>query len=1210
MANLLIDYTFKHLDVANPNGSSPMTITNGTVVDGPGDTAAGKFNKAVDLGQVGKGAVSITGLAIDYQRFAVRIVFSATGPVTTRQNLVESNLLPFALMLAGRPDGTGFDLIASVAPKAHGWRAASTRFAPVLTPGTWYVADLVYDIDTVGVFVDGQIVSVHAFPQGEIAPFPGTTLFVGTWADGARDHFNGKIAALQLYAGVPDELEAQLDERRTHPEWYITHKLEAIRPAVELGAPTTAPAWDPRTDAYLQQYEHGAIMYNDGAGTAFEMHGAIATAYKSLPDAAPLGYLVSDEMPATKAGGRKNVFSRGAIYWSAATGAVPVQGRIYLDYEAMGESGAIGFPVKSAAPLPGGREQEFQGARMYHKSGTPRAYEVHGAILAKYLALGGPPTWGFPVTNESDVKNDGAVTGKFSEFENCTIYWSAATGAFEVHGDIRRKYLDLRGPIGELGFPTSDETAIPGVSGPGRYNSFKNGSLLWYGSFSSIVVARPFRIYLGRINARESESFGKGENDMYIYIKVIHGGTTVFDKRRPSSGAWEGKNIVNVNYEIPVTLTPDPSKSVSFSVDVRESDIEGDDHLGKWTKVLNVANGWGQRENNGILDSGSFSSIRSITASIKPTVSVSSLSETQKFWGVANRSTDDLTYQQYASAFSDVDSDSEVYDPTDWLDKAFFELVVQDIAEGGNCFGMSLEAIYARKGSSLFSLPLDRFTTWNTIRNEVNIKHPYQVGAAPIWWFVEQFLTGNTHDPSDVFKRTRTAFDQGSHPVLCLTQNYDFTGSPHCILPVAWDDTVRPWRITICDPNFPNDLKFLTVNPDENSFEYAGSSRYSGGSWTGGRLHYMPFSILCSRQRTPVWDAILLLLAGTILILGEDTRTASITNAEGLDLDGHSERATAELKAGRPLNDFFVGFKGYGRTPARVAAPVIRPTPTRTPVTAGRGTITGEILARMPLPSSGVTLGPAALDLSVLSHLRIGALNATRNLRSISAAFTGVSPLVRTQRERLVHHVANDPQALQALEPAAREAVLQAVAAVRPGDFRHEVVGVRAGTLQYTAKHGLTQFRLESTVATGELTQVEVDDLGASTHTVRVKPDRDKEVKLEVTNKLGVGGDRVRIRMERLPVRAGTQLQVNLKPGLGGLEFAAGAGPQNIPIEVEAQVGNRVVHRRFAVPLEGGARVKLSTILSQGSLGVSRIDQLFGPTRGVQVIPGTPVPPR
>ena len=333
-------------------------------------------------------------------------------------------------------------------------------------------------------------------------------------------------------------------------------------------------------------------------------------------------------------------------------------------------------------------------------------------------------------------------------------------------------------------------------------------------------------------------------------------------------------------------------------------------------------------------------------------VDIASLSDTEKFWGVTNRGTEDLSYQQYAAAFSDVDSDTEWWDVTDWLDKAFYELVVKNLAESGNCFGMSLEAIYSRKSRSLFSMPLNRFTTWSVVEPEVNVRHCYQVGAGPIWWFVGEFLTGNTHDPKDVFTFTRDEFNRGNHPVICIAQNYDFSGAPHCILPIHWDSSAKPWRITISDPNFPNELKTLTVDPDDNEFEYVGSSTYRGGEWTGGRFHYMPYSLVSSAPRTPIWDAILLILAGTIIILGDDAQTESLTDGDGRDLDGHGNRARQLLQQGDALAGFFVPFKGYDQATraTRRRAAAVRPVRRR-----GKGTVAGEILLRRRLDSDEKT---------------------------------------------------------------------------------------------------------------------------------------------------------------------------------------------------------------------------------------------------------------
>jgi hypothetical protein len=650
---------------------------------------------------------------------------------------------------------------------------------------------------------------------------------------------------------------------------------------------------------------------------------------------------------------------------------------------------------------------------------------------------------------------------------------------------------------------------------------------------------------------------------------------------------------------------------VTFSVDVREADPGNDDNLGKWTKVLDASNGWGLLENGGILNSGSFGKINSITASVKPVVDINALTEVQKWWGVTNQGTDDLSYLQYASAFSDVDSATEWWDATDWLDKAFYELVIQDLAENGNCFGMSLESIYARKNESLFSLPLNQFTNWNPVRPEVNVKHQYQVGAGPIWWFVKEFITGNTHDPKDVFTRTRDEFRRGSNPVLCLSQNYDFSGAPHCVVPVAWDDSSKPWRITIADPNSPGVLKSLTVDPDTNTFEYIGSSTYRGGAWTGGRLHFMPFSLLCSRPRTPVWDAILLLLAGTVVILADDAQTVSITARSGADLDAHGSRALAQLKAGHQLNDYFVAYKGYDRSRtvdgARVLTDTVRRRGTaradRLVRPRGKGTVTGEILMRLPLEGRGWRPGRAGeIDTSVFSHLSLAMLPTTRPFRSLRGSIDRRSAIGRAVADRTIHHVANDRSVMRELPPNARDLIRSVIGAARPSDYRHKVVGLRRGTFLYAVKHGLSELRIESSVTKGEDTLVELADIGTSTNTVKVKTARDKVVKLEIANKLGVAGDHVRVILDRVPVEANKDLELNLKPGLGGLELVTSAPAADAAVSVEATISGKRIKSTFTVPLDGGARLKLSTILSRGSLGISRIDRLFGPAKEVRMI--------
>lgn len=1171
---ILLDHRFDKAIVANPDGTSPIQLSGTTVVPGAIDSRLGRLAGAIDLGSVGRGVVDIGALPLDLARFCVRVVVRADAPVTGRQNLVESSKLPFALFLERGRQAGEFIAVASVNPTAHGWQETTTQFGPPLRPDTWYTIDLVFDLDTVGLLVDGVVASVRAFPDGRTAAMAGSELFLGTWVDGAQYHFNGKVAALQLYAGIPEDLERQLDERRDHPEWFISHKRLALATVFNLGAPTAAVAFDEAASAYVQPHATGLVMYRNGAGTSFEMHGAIHQAYVASDRKAELGYLTSDEGAASRRqGGRKNTFSKGAIYWSPATGAAPVLDRIYLSYEDIEGVDVIGFPSRPPGPVAGGSEQLFQNGRMYHRAGTPTAHEVHGAILAKYLQLGGVGRWGFPVSDEQDVMRDGQAIGKASEFEGCTIYWSSRTGAFEVHGDLRLHYRNLRGPAGALGFPTSDELDIAG--GSGRFNTFENGSLCWYGSPGSIIHARPFTIFLDRIETVESEGFAMGQNDIYLReVRVDQGGRTLYNQRHPREGDWGGRNAVEVDLAIPVVIVPNhPGGVVTFSVDVWEADPGDDDHLGRYTKELGPANAWGLRENQGVFNSGAFNKVRAILWSVKPQVDVAALSEPEKFWGKDNDPTAVIPYERYAAAFRDVDSESEWWDIPDWLQKAFYELVVDTLASGGNCFGMSLEAIHARKNLSRFGLPLNRFTTWSQLEPEFNVKHCYQVGASAIWWFVGQFVTGNTHDPGDVFRRSRDAFWRGSHPVLCVAQNYDFGGAPHCILPVAWHDGAKPWRIDILDPNFPNQLRQLIVDPDANTFRYVGSSTYEGGAWSGGRLHYMPFDVLDRPPRTPLWDAILLLLAGTVVILGADAQTGSIADPAGNDLDAHGERAKQTLQRRGRLDEYFVSYKGF----------------------AGRGTIAGEFLAQLGRSSAGAARPSLAADPGERSRLLLGDLLADRALRPVAAELAGAGGLREAISGRTLARVLADPQASARLGRVSLDALRAAMDATQRGDFVHKVVGLRAGSLQYVAKHGFSEVQVGAPIAARERNEIRMRDVGTNDWSLALAGDRDKRVDVVLESKLGAGPDRIRLKVNDLPMRAADGLKMNLGAGLGGIEIVTQGGRVEVPVEVQTMVGGRLQERRFRMPMEGGVRVRVSSVLSTGDLTIGRIPQLFGP---------------
>lgn len=1179
MENLLVNLKLDRLQSVSSVGNFTADFVNATVVNGP--TIQGQPTKALNLGSNGKGSVNLSGLSPNFKKFCLQIRFTINQKVSSRQNIMESNFLPFALFAEKGSKDDSFQLIASTKLDKYGWRHADTHFKKELKLKKWYNASIVYDYDTLGLFVDDQLVTVHGFPVGTIKPGSVKKLFFGTWVDGQRFHLNGALSQFKWYDGIPAKLESLLDEQRAGAEWHITYKHAAIHGKINSGSRIKGIQLNTAVGFYIQHYQQCGIMYHERAGKAFEMHGSIYAKYKALGNkAAQLGYLITDEEKATKASGRKSLFSKGGIYWHNTTGAHPVLGEIYLEYENMGESKVLGFPRRSATKVPGGLEQLFQHSRMYYKTGAPKAHEVHGDILAKYLAKGGVRKWGFPVSNECDVRKGSSVRGKYSEFEGCTIFWKAGVGAFEVHGHIREKYMQLNGPIGKLGFPTSDESDIPNYAGTGRINSFEKGCINWYGSWNSICVVTPFKIRLQRIHSRESEGFGMGQNDIHFYAKIKQGSHTLHSKRYPSSGDYGGHNVINPNKTFPPLITPNKiNMRVSFSIDIRDSDPGNDDHLGKSTTVLNAANAWGFRQPNQVFNQ-SFSKIRSFLWSIKPQVNIALLSEKEKWWGFKNFKTAQLSKAQYAAAFRDVDSETEWWDIDDGLKNLYYKWVVKGIASGGNCFGMSLEAIYARKNNSLLNQPLENVVKNSASVNEINIKHAYQVGAGPIWWFVGQFLSGNTHDPKDVFNATWSAFNRGDNPVLCVSQNYDFSGAPHCIMPYKWEKSGSNWKMWVMDPNKPGDTSlFVLVNASNNTFSYTGSKSYSGGAWSGGRMHYMPFCVLDGMQRTPVWDAIMLLLSGTILILADDAETVSIVDDNGKNLDGNGDRAKQVLKSGGKPEEYFASFTGYD---------------------TGSSLKPGQLMMRKDTFRSSVS---TALERVSIASMPINFLTRNRNVPGFNTrSLPGSRNLQEMIGNRTAHHLLNDPDINSRISDSFKEKLKQIVKSNGGRNFKHTVKGKKNGRLEYHIKSQLNSIRIESAIARNEVNAITAKDLNTNACSISINSPKDKNINLVIDNKLGVKGDHINIAIKNIPVKALKPFKLNVKSGLAGIEIENPGLSGTLPLNVSGLIEGKRINKQFNIPFDKAVRIKPSTIVHADQLVVASIPKLFGVIKDSMII--------
>src|SRR5262245_1140333 len=143
-----------------------------------------------------------------------------------------------------------------------------------------------------------------------------------------------------------------------------------------------------------------------------------------------------------------------------------------------GPGGFLGPPVDEGAGsgefdtvTGNGRARDFQGGTIYWSAATG-AHEVHGGIRVRYAQIGGERGLGLPLTDESGTP-DGR--GRFNHFEHGSIYWTSETGAWDVRGPIRDEWERMGWEASRLGYPTSGQRSRGNLLS----NEFEGGAIVW-----------------------------------------------------------------------------------------------------------------------------------------------------------------------------------------------------------------------------------------------------------------------------------------------------------------------------------------------------------------------------------------------------------------------------------------------------------------------------------------------------------------------------------------------------------------------------------------------------------------------------------------------------------------------------------------------------------------------------------------------------------
>jgi len=252
---------------------------------------------------------------------------------------------------------------------------------------------------------------------------------------------------------------------------------KAAKDAAVVGSAVSAVRCDLVRGGCLQTYQHATIYWSPTTD-AHWVRGGILAKWGSLAwEGGALGYPLTDEICGLGRGGCRSDFENGTIFWSPATDAHWVKGEIQSAWEgAGGEDGFLGYPTSDeyCGLVQGGCGGHFEGG-LYYWSPATGAHWVRGAIGAAW----GRADWeggalGYPLTDEICGLARG---GCRQTYQNGTMFWSPATDAHWLKGEIQTKWESTSGEGGFLGYPTSDEYCGLVQGGCGEH--FEGGLIYW-----------------------------------------------------------------------------------------------------------------------------------------------------------------------------------------------------------------------------------------------------------------------------------------------------------------------------------------------------------------------------------------------------------------------------------------------------------------------------------------------------------------------------------------------------------------------------------------------------------------------------------------------------------------------------------------------------------------------------------------------------------
>lgn len=237
------------------------------------------------------------------------------------------------------------------------------------------------------------------------------------------------------------------------------------------------------------RFEGGVINYNPRTNGAYIVSGGILQKYAALGYAShALGLPVSDERINPGRGNAYQVFDGGVINWYPGN-AWETHGAILAKWNALGgANGPVGLPTSDEQQTArvNGRYATFQGGNLIFDPATGNTWHVYGGILAKYASLGYS---NHPLGLPASDRRQGPRGNEYQVFQGGVINQFGGN-AYETHGAILERWNRSGGVTGPLGLAISDEaaTARSPQGTVGRYSRFENGIINYNPKINKAVV--------------------------------------------------------------------------------------------------------------------------------------------------------------------------------------------------------------------------------------------------------------------------------------------------------------------------------------------------------------------------------------------------------------------------------------------------------------------------------------------------------------------------------------------------------------------------------------------------------------------------------------------------------------------------------------------------------------------------------------------------